>query len=257
MQQTLVSNLDQNGEVRRFKDHGYATIGSAGAATFLKGTFEPGWRWSTDVAPVAGTTSCQVRHLGYVISGAMHIVNDDGTEFDIGAGDVFDLPAGHDAYVTSNEACVMVDISPDSMTYAKGATAQTKPKDDVYQAAIRKGYAAFNSGDLETLRTLFATDVVQHVPGATVLAGDYKGADAIFGMYGKIAELTDGTFRAHLTEVHSDGHGHAVAIHVATGTRNGVTRVSRGAILFTFIGERVTDLLQLRADGIGDDAFLS
>src|SRR5262249_26022009 len=139
----------------------------------------------------------------------------------------------------------------------KGATATTKPQDDIYQATIRKGYAAFNTGDIETLRSLFTTDVVQHVPGNSLVSGDFKGADAVLGMYAKIGELTDGTFRAYLTEVHSDGHGHAVAIHVATGKRNGVTRVSRGSILFTFIGERITELLQLRADAVGDDAFLS
>jgi stress-induced morphogen len=76
-------------------------------------------------------------------------------------------------------------------------------------------------------------------------------------MYGTLGALTDGTFRAHLLEVHSDGHGHAVAVHVTSATRNGVTRVSRSSILFTFLGDKVTDLLELHADLAGDDAFLS
>ena len=67
MTQVFISNLARDGEKRPFKAHGHALVGSAGAATFMKGTFEPGWRWSRDVKPIAGTESCQTRHLGYTI----------------------------------------------------------------------------------------------------------------------------------------------------------------------------------------------
>lgn len=60
--------------------------------------FEPGWRWSNDVAPIVGTRACQNRHVGYVISGALHVVMDDGTELDIVAGDAYEIPPGHDAW---------------------------------------------------------------------------------------------------------------------------------------------------------------
>ena len=122
---------------------------------------------------------------------------------------------------------------------------------------MRKGYQAFNTGDIATLKGLFSHDVIQHVPGESPTAGDYKGADAVLSYYGKLAEMTDGTFRAHLVDVHGDGHGHVTAIHVTAATRNGVTRVSRGSIVFTFLGDKVTDLLELHADLAGDDAFLS
>jgi ketosteroid isomerase-like protein len=257
MAQALVSNIERDGETRSFKAHGTAAIANAGGATFLRGTFEPGWRWSTDVAPIAGTTSCQTRHLGYVISGRMQIRNDDGAELEIGPGDIFDLPAGHDAWVLGKEPCVMIDISPDATAYAKGAAATMKPQDDKYQALVRRGYEAFNTGDMVTLTTLMAKDVVQRVPGTSVVAGDHKGIESVLAMYGQLAELTDGTVRAHLTDVHSDGHGHVVAIHVLTGTRNGVTRASRGSILFTFVGEKVSEMHELRADGKGDDAWMA
>ncbi|MBV9368455.1 MAG: nuclear transport factor 2 family protein [Frankiales bacterium] len=256
MTQALVSNIERDGETRKFQAHGSAAITNAGGATFMRGTFEPGWRWSTDVAPIAGTTSCQTRHLGYVISGRIAIRNDDGTEFELGPGDVFDLPAGHDAWTLGEEPCVMVDISPDVTHYAKGAMA-TKPQDDKYQALVRRGYTAFNAGDLATLSTLLAKDVVQRVPGTSVVAGDHKGLDAVLGMYGKLAELTDGTVRAHLTDLHSDGDGHVLAVHVIAGTRNGVTRASRGSLLFTFVGEKVSEIHELRADGPGDDAWMA
>ncbi len=256
MTKAFVSNIERDGETRKFQAHGSAAIGNAGGATFLRGTFEPGWRWSTDVAPIAGTKSCQTRHLGYVISGEMHVQNDDGTGIDLGPGDIFDLPAGHDAWVTGNEPCIMVDISPDATNYAKGAAA-TKPQDDKYQALVRRGYVAFNTGDMATLTTLIAKDAVQRVPGASVVAGDHKGIDAILGMYGQLAQLTDGTVQAHLVDLHSDGQGHVVAVHVLTGTRNGVTRASRGSILFTFLGDKVSEMHELRSDGPGDDAWMA
>jgi len=257
MAQVYTSNVERDGERRAFKGHGEAAITSAGGAAFLKGTFEPGWRWSTDVAPIAGTTSCQVRHLGYVISGHMRVTLDDGTDIDIGTGDVFDLPAGHDAYVVGDEPCVMVDVSPDATRYARGGTPPIAQSEDRYLALVRKGYAAFNSGDIETLVGLMSHDVIQHVPGTSELAGDYKGIDGVLGYYAKLGEMTGGTFQASLIDVHGDGHGHVTAVHQVTATRNGVTRVSRGSIVFTFLGDKATDLLELHADLAGDDAFLS
>jgi hypothetical protein len=38
-------------------------------ATVARLTFQPGWRWSECVKPVAGTESCQARHIGAIVSG--------------------------------------------------------------------------------------------------------------------------------------------------------------------------------------------
>jgi ketosteroid isomerase-like protein len=257
MAEIFTSNIERDGEHRAFKAHGRAAVGSAGGVAILKGTFEPGWRWSTDVAPIAGTSSCQVRHLGYVISGRMRITADDGTEYDIGPDDLYDIAAGHDAYVVGDEPCVMVDVSPEATRYAKGQTSPAPRSEDRYLALVRKGYVAFNTGDIETLVQLMSHDVIQHVPGSSALAGDYKGIEAVLGYYAKLSEVTDGTARAHLIDVHGDGHGHVVAYHQITATRNGVTRVARGSILFTFLGDKVTDMLDLAGDLAGDDAFLA
>src|SRR3954451_209915 len=257
MAQVYTSNIERDGEKRAFKEHGNAAIAAAGAAAFLKGTFEPGWRWSTDIAPIAGTSSCQSRHLGYVISGRMHITFDDNPEIAAAPGDVFDLPAGHDAYVVGDEPCVMVDISPDVTSYAKGTTSAEAQYEDRYLSLVRKGYDAFNTGDVQALVTLMSHDIVQHVPGSSALAGDYKGIEAVLGLYAKLGELTGGTFRAHLVDAHGDGHGHVTALHQTVATRGGVTRLSRGSILFTFLGDKVTDMLELRADIAGDDAFMA
>ncbi len=61
--------------------------------------FRPGWRWSKDVGPIAGTRACGHRHLGYTMSGKLHVVMADGTELTIGPGDAYEIPPGHDAWV--------------------------------------------------------------------------------------------------------------------------------------------------------------
>jgi hypothetical protein len=81
-------------------------------------TAEPGWRWSEHMAPVVGTDSCQARHVGVMVSGAFHIVHDDGTESDIRAGDVYRIDPGHDAWVLGDEPAVALEFE-SAETYAK------------------------------------------------------------------------------------------------------------------------------------------
>lgn len=69
-------------------------------------TLEPGWSWAAHVRPIAGTTSCRFHHVGFVVSGEMRGRMDDGTEFTMGPGDVFDIPPGHDNWVVGNEPMV-------------------------------------------------------------------------------------------------------------------------------------------------------
>jgi class 3 adenylate cyclase/quercetin dioxygenase-like cupin family protein len=69
---------------------------------------EPGWRWSDHVRPVAGTTSCQFHHVGFGISGTAVYHMDDGTEIEVRAGDVFDIPPGHDNWVSGDEPAVAI-----------------------------------------------------------------------------------------------------------------------------------------------------
>ena len=254
---TQIQNLERDGETRQFAAHGHAVIANAGGLSLMKGVFEPGWRWTVDVAPVAGTPTCQTHHLGYVLSGTMQVRMDDGDECTVTTGDVFDLAPGHDAWVVGDEPCVMIDYSSEATRYARGRTAGLAAPDDKYMTLVRRGYAAFNTGDVATLREILSHDVVQHSPGTSQVAGIYKGIDAVLGLYAKLGELTGGTFRAQLIDVFGDGQGHVTSVHQTTGTRNGTTLVSRGAILFTFLGDRVTDLLEMHADLPADDAFFA
>ncbi|MFF0160952.1 cupin domain-containing protein [Streptomyces sp. NPDC005263] len=87
---------------------------------FAVATFEPGWRWSESVAPIAGTDSCQVHHNGYIVQGRMRIRMDDGAESEVGPGDVFVCPPGHDAWVVGDEQAVVYDFAGGMATdYAK------------------------------------------------------------------------------------------------------------------------------------------
>ena len=88
-----------------------ADIINLGNVTMTRITCQPGWRWSTDVKPIAKTDSCQAPHLQYMVSGRLHVVMDDGSEQDFGPGDVMVVPPGHDAWVVGDEPVVAVDIT--------------------------------------------------------------------------------------------------------------------------------------------------
>ncbi|HJV14608.1 MAG TPA: adenylate/guanylate cyclase domain-containing protein [Propionibacteriaceae bacterium] len=74
-----------------------------------RAVFEPGWRWSEHVKPIVGTESCQVHHLGYVVSGHLHVEMTDGASLEVMGGDAFEIPPGHDAWVIGDEPWVSVD----------------------------------------------------------------------------------------------------------------------------------------------------
>jgi hypothetical protein len=113
-------SFDSPEEVRPFTDKGAAEVVTLAGSTVLKGRFEPGWRWSEHVRPIAGTDSCQSPHLLYVLSGRMHMRMDDGAEGEAGPNDVVRIEPGHDAWVVGEEACVVVDFGA-SPSYARPA----------------------------------------------------------------------------------------------------------------------------------------
>jgi hypothetical protein len=79
--------------------------------TVGRATFQPGWRWSVDVKPVAETELCQVTHTGYVLSGREVVRMADGTEVELGPGDAFVIGPGHDAWVIGDQPCVTLDFN--------------------------------------------------------------------------------------------------------------------------------------------------
>ena len=112
-----LKSLNSPDEVRKF-DKGKVELVKLGGAMVGRASFEPGWKWSTCVKPLAGTNSCQAAHYGVQLSGTLTTKMDDGTEYTSKAGDVMIIPGGHDAWVVGNETVVLVDFQ-GMVDYAK------------------------------------------------------------------------------------------------------------------------------------------
>jgi hypothetical protein len=104
-------------EIREFPK-GRLELIKIGGAAVGRAIFEPGWRWSESVQPIAKTHSCEAPHFQYHVSGVLKIRMDDGSEFECHSGDVSLLGAGHDAWVVGNEPVVVVDFQ-GMLDYAK------------------------------------------------------------------------------------------------------------------------------------------
>ncbi|MFD9127872.1 cupin domain-containing protein [Kitasatospora sp. NPDC059571] len=103
-------SIDEPEESRPFEDgKGRLDLVSLGGVPVGRATFEPGWKWSQHVGPIAGTATCQAAHVGYFVSGRMRIVMDDGEQVDFGPGDFMTASPGHDAWVLGDEPCVVID----------------------------------------------------------------------------------------------------------------------------------------------------
>lgn len=101
MPRAQVKSFANPDEVRDIPSVYYATV-HLGEATVGHCRFAPGWRWSVDVGPLFGRTSCPIRHIGYTISGSSRVEMDDGETLDIGADMAFDIPPGHDHWVVGD-----------------------------------------------------------------------------------------------------------------------------------------------------------
>lgn len=110
-------NFGQADEVREFPK-GRLELIKVGGAIIGCGIFEPGWRWATSVQPLAKTKSCEAPHFQFHVSGILHVVMDDGSEFDLKPGDISMLPSGHDAWTVGDEPAVVVDFQ-GMIDYAK------------------------------------------------------------------------------------------------------------------------------------------
>lgn len=114
-----VKSFNKPEETRNFPK-GKVDLVKIGGAMIGRAVFEPGWKWSTSVKPLAKTKSCEAPHFQYQISGIMKVVMDDGSEFECTPGDISLFPTGHDAWVVGNEPVVVVDFQ-GMIDYAKQA----------------------------------------------------------------------------------------------------------------------------------------
>jgi quercetin dioxygenase-like cupin family protein len=116
----VVKRLDRPDEERRF-EKGLFRLVSLGGAEIGRAEYQPGWRWSEHVGPTAGTATCEVEHVGLVLSGRVAVKMDDGEERVLAPGDVFHVPPGHDSWVVGDEPYVSLHLQ-GADKYARGTT---------------------------------------------------------------------------------------------------------------------------------------
>ena len=121
---------------------------------------------------------------------------------------------------------------------------------------IRKGYAAFNAGDVPTLVDLFAEDVVWHFPGQSKLAGDHIGRDATLSVLGGYGEASGGTLKANLLDLMASDDG-VTGVANDTATSGGKTLDVRSSVIFAMRDGKVTEAWHYIDDLAALDAFLA
>lgn len=104
-----VKKFGKPDELRTF-GNGKLQLVRLGGATVGRAVLEPGWKWSKDVKPIAKTKSCEAPHFQYHATGVLHIKMDDGTEMDVGPGEVSLVPPGHDGWVVGTEPVTLIDF---------------------------------------------------------------------------------------------------------------------------------------------------
>jgi uncharacterized protein len=124
------------------------------------------------------------------------------------------------------------------------------------QDLIRQGYDAFSRGDMDTLRGLFAPDIVWHAPGRSQLAGDHQGVDTVLGYFGKTMELTEGKFRVEVHDIVADDE-HGVGLQRVHAERGGGALEDNGVLVFHLRDGQVTEVWQYWADQYAADQLFA
>ena len=122
---------------------------------------------------------------------------------------------------------------------------------------VRQGYKAFSEGDMDTLGSLFAADAVHSATGNSPVSGDYNGPEAILAYYGKLFELSDGTFNVELKAVRVEGDDTVVTTHRDRGQRGGKTLDQDEDLTFTISDGKITRIVEDHSDQAAYDAFWS
>ncbi|MGB9030605.1 MAG: cupin domain-containing protein [Acidobacteriaceae bacterium] len=118
MYEVILRRFDQPDETRTFEKGKFELV-HIGGMTIGRASYEPGWRWSSHVGAKLGKKSCDVEHVGLVISGCATAAMDDGRVFEMKAGDLFYIEPGHDSWVVGDEPYVSLHLMGGS-AYAAG-----------------------------------------------------------------------------------------------------------------------------------------
>ena len=209
-------SLDLPDETRTIP-HGKTDIWNLGDFVVGRITFEPGWRWSSDVKPIAGTDWCEYHHLGLMLEGVLHYITPEGLEMEVGPGMLYEILPSHDAWVVGDEPVVQFDFA-GMRTFALPAAARSE----------------------RTLATLLCTDIVDSTATA-----ERVGPAAWAAM---LAELTADCrrqidkFRGRVAANTGDGliamfDGAERALRCAAQIRDGAIRLGFGLRIGVHTGE--------------------
>ena len=171
--------FDQPDEVRPFP-LGSTEIFELDDFVIGKMTMEPGWRWTTDVRPIAGTERCMYHHLGYCLSGTLNVEYEDGSTGVVNAGDMFEMPPGHEAWVEGDEPWVAVDF--------RGARSYARPT---------------AAGADRILATVLFTDIVNSTEQLRAM-GDAAWRDVV-GQHNEMTKFELDRYRGRLIKQTGDG----------------------------------------------------
>ena len=109
MAQITIRRFEKADDGRDF-EKGRFDLVTIGGLSVGRAAYEPGWKWSVHVKPIAGTPSCRVEHVGLVVSGRAMVAMDDGEEILLKPGDLFAIAAGHDSWVVGDEPYVSLHL---------------------------------------------------------------------------------------------------------------------------------------------------
>lgn len=119
---------------------------------------------------------------------------------------------------------------------------------------VRRGYEAFNAGDLATLSELFAEDAVWHAAGSGVLSGTKQGRDAVLAYFGELGARTQGSFQANVQDI-VGGENHTVAIQQTRGESNGRTLDLATVVAFVIRSGKIAEGREFSEDTAKGDDF--
>jgi ketosteroid isomerase-like protein len=124
-----------------------------------------------------------------------------------------------------------------------------------HDALARRHYAALEGGDLDTLTELLDPDVAWHVPGDGHLSGTWSGRDAVLSLFGRIYDLTGGTFRTAVEDVIADAE-HAVVIVTVRATIAGTAFEDASVHVARIADGRIVDVRTWSSDQAAFDRLL-
>jgi class 3 adenylate cyclase len=209
-------------EIRRFPN-GIVEIVNLDEIAVCRFSFQPGWRWAKDVGPIAGTKSCQLRHVGYTFSGQLGVRMDDGTSLSIGPGQAYEIPPGHLAWVEGETPWESVEFTSGHI-YAKSSEG---PDERVLATILFTDICDSTSvlarvGDSEWTRI-----IREHNERIRTVIDRFRGREMATSGDGFLA-LFDGAARATMAAAAMDPAVASLGIRVRAGMHTGEVTIDGG-----------------------------